>query len=301
MTQAPRGRFHPQFREHTDSIGLGKITENQLKGVTDLVKARGLLKTPPPEPTGDRGVVIAAGGRYADYGWANARWLRHKGIQHPIQIWYLGPTEFPRWAERAFKRLDVELVDALKVRETHWHRSLKGWFLKEYAMMHAPFEEVVFYDADCFAICDPSKVWDDPEYQDKAALFFSDVKPCRSADWHYVSASVRVPDKEAESGCFFWNRHKAWYGIKMVNWFCEHHDAWTKFTHGDKELIYLGLATTETPYIQSMECEWAGHGIRQSWKGRVICEHQMAAKRKEHAFHDPVIPGFFDEWRSMAP
>src|SRR5690349_21921564 len=119
--------------DHMDSIGLGRLTENQMRAVVELVKAQGRLKSPPPEPTIPHGIVIAAGGRYADWGYVNARWLRTQGIQHPIQIWHLGKNEFPTWAPRAFAKLDVEFVDADLVQLKHRHRALKGWTLKQYA------------------------------------------------------------------------------------------------------------------------------------------------------------------------
>lgn len=295
-----RHRVPSPFLEQHCSLGLGKLTENQLKPIMDLVKSQDRLRIkPPPEPTGDKAIIIAAGGKYDAHGYVNARWLRHSGIQHPIQIWHFPKEYAQNKARKAFEKLDVELVDVGEVLKKHWHRDLTGWFLKEYAMMHTPYEEVVFYDADCFASCDPDQVWSDPEYQEKGALFFSDVAPCRANTWHYVFASVRIPDKETESGCFFWNRVKAWNGIRMVNWMSENHKPWTKFTHGDKEFLYLGFETTKTPYIQSQECRWTGAGIEQSWKGNVICLHEMAAKRGESKFTNKAIPGFFEEWKTL--
>lgn len=294
-----RGRYNPNI-EHLDSLGFGKITEPQMKAFVDLVKARGLLRAPVPPSDGTRGIVIAGGGRYAPHAWANARLLRLRGIQHPIQIWHF-PNEFPAYAQKRFSTLDVELVNAFEVRREHWHRSLKGWTIKHYAAMHCPFEEVVFYDADCFASCDPSFVWDHPEYRASAALFFSDIKPCRLTEWAFVLASVRVPDHEQESGTFFWNRHKAWAGIQMTSWLGEHSEIWDQHIYGDKDRPYLGFGTTETPFLQSIEREWLPWGIRQLWKGQEISRHGMAWKRGEATPPDPLIPGLFEEWRTFAP
>lgn len=285
--------------DHLDSIGLGKLSEQQMKAVVDIVKARGLLNTAPPTPTGDHGIVIAAGGKYADWGYVNARWLRTQGIQHPIQIWHLGPSEYPEWSRKAFAKLDVEFVDAFSIPKRH--RALKGWTLKHYAAAHAPWQHVAFYDADCFASTDPRTVWSDPDYLSQGALFFSDIKPCRRNDWGYVLASVRIPEHEMDSGVFFWDRHKAHYGIQMTNWIGEHSEVWDKMIYGDKDRPYLAFATTKTPYIQSTERTWEGWGIAQSWKGREIARHAMAYKRGEHNSPHPAIPGFFEEYRSFAP
>jgi hypothetical protein len=44
-----------------------------------------------------------------------------------------------------------------------------------------------------------------------------------------------------------------------------------------------------------------GFGIEQGWKGNVIANHCMGAKRGEHKWHDPMITGLMEEWRSFAP
>lgn len=284
--------------DHLDSIGLGKLTEKQIMAVMDLVKTQKRLNTPPPEPTGDFGIVIAAGGRYEDWGYVNARWLRTQGITSPIQVWHF-EKEYPAHTRKAFAKLDVEFVDASAVQLRHRHRALKGWTLKQYAAAHAPWQHVAFYDADCFASCSPQVVWSDPDYREAGALFFSDIKPCRRSDWAFVFARVRIPDHEMDSGVFFWDRVKAWEGIKMTNWIGEHSEIWDQFIFGDKDRPYLGFGTTQTPFIQSSERTWEGWGIAQSWKGREIARHAMAYKRGEHNSPHPVIPGFFEEYRTL--
>lgn len=297
MTRLPPHRNYQL--EQLDSIGFGKITEMQMKAFLEMVKNRKLLVSPPPEPTGRNGIVIAGGGKYLDWSWVACRWLRHKQIQHPIQVWHLGPHEMPPPVRRHFASLDVELVDAFEVRQKHWHRSLKGWNCKHYAAAYAPFDNVASYDADAFALVDPAHVWEDPDYLPKGALFFSDIKPCRANDWAYVLAAVRIPNHEQESGVFFWNRQQAWYGIKMTLWFGEHCSVWDKMIWGDKCRPYLAFGTTNTPFIQSTERSWKGWGIEQSWKNQVIANHAMAWKRKEANAPDPLLPAFFEEWRGL--
>ncbi len=286
-------------RESRDSIGIGKLVEGQLRPVIEIIKARKLLNEPPPQPTGDRGIVIAAGGRYADWGLVNCMWLRHIGITLPIQVFYLGPQEIPKRLRAHFAELNVELVDALALREKHWMRRLGGWELKAFCAARCRFDDVCFVDADCLLSIDPTTIWDDPEYREAGALFFSDVNQCRLSQWHYFFAQVPVPAKEFESGVFFWNRQASWPGILMTMWILEHSEIWFRLTYGDKETFYLGFETTKTPYAQSMECEWAGWGIKQSWKGREVARHLMAMKRGETKSPDPIIDRFFEIVRAL--
>lgn len=300
MTQRPLSPQRGTAYENLDSIGFGKLGEKQMKAIVDLVKERGLIKRQPgPEYTpGTRGIVICAGGRYADWGFVNARWLRNQGFQDPIQIWHF-PGEYPEKQRVAFKKLDVEFVDAGEVRKKHWHRKLEGWTLKQYAAAYAKFEDICSLDADCFLRKDPKFIWDDPDYREVGALFFPDIKDCRANNWAYTFASVPLPKNEMDSGVFFWNRPKAWEGIKFTNWIGEHSEVWDNFLWGDKDRPYLGFGTTGTPFMMAPECRWMGWGIRQGFREIVIADHAMAYKRGEHNSPHPVIPGFFEEFRSF--
>lgn len=286
-------------RESRDSIGLGKLSEGQMKAVIELIKAKGLLKEPAPAHTGDRGIVISAGGKYADWGLVNAKWTRDMGVSLPIQVWHLGPAEIPSWMRKHFNALDVELVDAFEVRQKHWHRTLKGWSIKQYAAMRCPWQTVLSLDADAFTTRDPAFVLDDPDFQTKGALFCADIAKCSKSNWAYFHAGIPVPQKEMESGYFAWDRVKAWEGIKMTHWVAEHSEVWDQLIYGDKDRPALAFGTTNTPYLFADQPVWMGYGIRHFWRGEAICDHGMGWKRGEHAAPNPVLPRLFEWVRSL--
>jgi hypothetical protein len=288
-------------RESQDSLGIGKLVEGQMRAVIEIIKTKGLLNEPPPPTTGDRGIVIAGGGKYEEWALVNCMWLRQRGVTLPIQVFYLGAKEISRRLRPYFEKLDVELVDAQELRKTHWMRRLGGWELKAYAAARCRFDEVCFVDADCLLSVDPSVVWDDPEYQEKGALFFSDMNKCRLSQWHYFYAQVPIPEKEFESGVFFWNRQRSWPGILMTMWILQHSEVWFRLTYGDKETFYLGFETMKTPFVQSMECSWAGWGILQKWKGTEVARHLMAYKRKEAKSPEQAIDHLFEKVRMLGP
>lgn len=286
-------------RESRDSIGIGKIVEGQLRAVIQLIKERKLLKEPPPEPTGDRGIVISAGGRYADWGLVNAKWTRDFGIQLPIQIWHLGQQEIPSWMRKHFSALDVELVDAHLVRQKYWHRALKGWSVKQYAAMRCPWQTVLSLDADAFITKDPAFVLDDPEVVSTGAFFCADVNKCAKTNWAYFFANIPVPEKEMESGYFAWDRVAAWEGIKFTHWIAEHSDVFDRLIYGDKSRPELGFGTTNTPFVFADQPQWKGWGIEHFFRGDSICHHGMGWKRGEHAAPNPVLPRLFEWVRSL--
>lgn len=302
MTQLPRPPTPTSThqRESRDSIGIGKLVEGQMRAVIEIIKSRKLLKEPAPEPTGDRGIVISAGGRYADWGLVNSKWMReYQSIQLPIQVWHLGSKEIPNWMRPHFAKLDIELVDAHRVRETYWHRKLQGWSLKAYAAMRAPWQTVLSLDADAFITAPPEHVLDDPAFRETGAFFCADVNKCRKSNWAYFYAQIPIPAKEMESGFFAWDRTLAWEGIKMTHWVAEHSEVWDKMLWGDKDRPALGFGTTNTPYLFADQPQWLGWGIRHHWKGIPICDHGMGWKRGEHAAPDPRLPHLFEWVRSL--
>lgn len=286
-------------RESRDSLGIGKLLEGQMRAVIDIIRERKLLKEPPPPSTNDRGIVISAGGKYADWGLVNAKWTRDLGVTLPIQVWHLGPAEIPSWMRPHFAALDVDLIDAFRVREQHWHRMLKGWSLKQYAAMRAPWQTVLSLDADCFLSQDPARVLDDPQFREVGAFFCADINKCRQSNWAFMHFNVPAPAQEMESGFFAWDRTLAWEGIKMTHWIAEHSEVWDRILWGDKDRAYLGFQSTQTPYLFADKPQWRGWGIEHFHRGESICFHGMGFKRGEHAAPSPVLPRLFEWVRSL--
>lgn len=292
---------HPtqRQRESLDSLGIGKLVEGQMRAVVEIIKARGLLKEPPPPSTGDRGIVISAGGRYAEWGLVNARWTRDLGINLPIQVWHLGPEEIPSRLRPHFKTLDIQLVDAYTVREQHWHRALKGWSLKQFAAMRAPWQTVLSLDADCFITQHPKHVLDDPAFINAGAFFCADINKCRLSDWAHFFVGLPAPAQEMESGYFAWDRTLVWKAIQMTHWLAEHSEVWDRHIYGDKDRAALAFGTTGTPYLFASQPQWMGYGIRHFWNDQPICDHGMGWKRGEHAPPNAILPRLFEWVRSL--
>jgi hypothetical protein len=96
----------------------------------------------PAERFAGRGIVICAGGaRLLTCAWVAINVLRRVvDCELPIQLWHIGPRELGELEAGLFAELDVEIVDALKVRRAWPARKLGGWELKPYALIHSRFE-----------------------------------------------------------------------------------------------------------------------------------------------------------------
>lgn len=270
-----------------DCVGLTKYGEKQCGAMVRHVKQRGLLNSDCPECAGD-GIVIAGGGKYLSWSWVLCRRLRDLGCQLPIQVWYLGQVEMPTSARPRFEALGVELVDAHEVMKRHPVRQMSGWLLKNYAIVHCPWQRVLFLDADCFPVSDPTPLLG------VGNLFFHDVKPCHPSRWGYTYCGL-LPGIEWETGQMIIDKKTAWMGLRWTGWMNESADTWFRLFMGDKGTHEAGMRIAEVPLVMGDKPSWGGYGIAHSYQGKPVFDHCMAIKRGEHPMF-PWMTELFWEW-----
>ena len=229
-----------------------------------------------------RGIVICAGGiRLLTNAWVCIRVLRARGCKLPVQVWYLGEGEFDEDWEALVQPYDVEMVDAIKVRDLHPHRRLAGWELKTFAMLHCPFKEIILLDADNVTLINPAEIFAWPEYIDRGTIFWPDYgKMERSRPlWRDLRVAYR-DEYEVESGQVVADKERSWQALLVANWINEHSDFFYQFMHGDKNAFQFGWYRTATPFamppheIRTLEGTMGQHDFR----GRLVFLHRNNLK-----------------------
>jgi hypothetical protein len=188
-----------------------------------------------------RGIVICAGGlRYFTNAYVCASLLRRHGCTLPIQFWHLGPAEMTDEMRHLVAHLDVTTVDAHVVRETHPARTLNGWELKPYAILHCPFEEVLFLDADNVVVRNPEYLFSAEPYLRTGAVFWPDRDrlPADREVWDVVGVEYR-DEPEVESGQLLINKQRCWHALNVAMFMNEWSDVYYRYMHGDKETFHL--------------------------------------------------------------
>ncbi len=205
----------------------------------------------------ERGIVIAGGGlKYFPSLWVNIRLLRHFGCKLPIQVWYLGDGEFDPYMKRLLEPYDVECVDARSLEQRYPCRILCGWELKLYATLHSPFAQVLFLDADNGVVCDPTYLFDAPEYKQHGAVFWPDyacwtLKPgvwkvFRMLDM--AETEVSQDERAFESGQYLIDKRRCDSELRLALWYAEHSDFTFQHVYGDKECFHLAWRKLNTEY-----------------------------------------------------
>ncbi len=212
------------------------------------------IRHAPPYPAtrfSGRGIVMAAGGPLHFTGaWVVLNILRQvHNCQLPVQLWYLGPHEMSPAMIDLLRPLGVECVDARRVRTRHPARRLGGWECKPFALIHSPFQEVIWIDADNTPLYDPEALFDDDAYRETGALFWPDVTslPPRHPIWEIC----RVPwrnEPEFESGQIVLDKARCWDALLLTMHLNEWSDFYYQHVWGDKETFHMAWRMLDRPF-----------------------------------------------------
>ena len=233
-----------------------------------------------------RGIVICGGGlRYFTNAWVCIRMLRRLGCRLPVQLWHLGRKEMDGRMKALLAPLDVECVDACRMRRKCQARILNGWELKSYAILHSSFREVLLLDADNVPVVNPDFLFDTPPYRREGAIFWPDYDRGRDADVACIwrNCGLRQPDEaEFETGQVLVDKRRCWAALCLAMWFNENSDFYYQHLHGDKETFHLafrklkkGYALVPTP-VHTLVRTMCQH----DFEGRRLFQHRNLDKWK---------------------
>ncbi len=140
----------------------------------------------PPSWLGDerreRGIVMCAGGpSLLTQLYTNLDVIRnYHGCRLPVALFYVGREEMPRECQHFFEQRfsDLRCIDAMKVPDRPLQppsTDLRGFELKPFSLLNAPFDELVFIDADSAPLRDPVHLFESDLYREYGNLFWPDT------------------------------------------------------------------------------------------------------------------------------
>ena len=181
--------------------------------------------------------------------------------------------------------------------------------MKPYAILHSPFEEVLFLDADNVPVHDPTYLFDDPRYRATGAAFWPDGgrTPPGSDRWRIFGVDYR-DEPDQESGQILINKKLCWSPLNLCNWYNEHSDFFYRFIYGDKDTFcfawrrfaqHYAMPDQGTTYIPYTICQ-------HDFEGRRIFQHRCGAKwslgrnvRVRGFVHEPQCFEFVEELQQL--
>lgn len=273
--------------------GLNK--DNSSQKVSEYIKT---IESYPDSFEG-RGIIMCAGGKtYNANAYANIRLLRHHGVNLPIQVYYLGTKEFDPIFQKLCEPYEVEFIDILPIAEKMGHLNCRGYECKVLAVLFCPFKEVLFIDADNFAVKDPTYLFDSEEYKETGSIFMPDYGSLNQSRpiWDMVGVEYcQSYAKEVESGAIYLDKSKCWEALNLANWMCANSPYWFSEIWGDKETFHMAWLRTNTEYSMPSKGIASLEGTMQQhdFNGKVLFQHRNMAKL--NLTYNKPIKGFMNE------
>ncbi len=261
-----------------------KVTTQAYK--TALLEQSNASYSYPRKKYNGRGIVIGAGGEiYFKCALASVAALRASGCFLPVQFWYLGREEMDARMVNYARSIGVECVDASSVVRTleKKPRILYGWELKAFAMIHCPFEEVMYLDADCIVARDPSYLFSTEQYLEHGSIFWPDLSntpaPAPSKQFWESHGMFADPGPDFESGQMVINKGRCWRELQVSQWINEHSDWFYQHMYGDKSTFRVAWRACGTSYAMPQMPDWRWPSIEQyDFEGNLVFQHCCQGK-----------------------
>ena len=255
-----------------------------------------------PETFDGRGIVICAGGRYFPSAWVNIHMLRHLGCTLPIQIWYLSRQEFDPQMQNLVRPLGVECIDASRLRRNFPARILNGWELKAYAMLHCPFQEILFLDADSTPLQNPEALFSTAQYQETGAIFWTDIEVADLRSDALIWEICDIPYREEpafETGQIVIDKKRCWKELCLSMWFNEYSDFFYQHIYGDKDTFHMAFRKLNRPYSMPekrvlMQCDTL---IQYNFEGEAFFQHLKKWRLDEQ---EALLEGIYHKQQCFA-
>jgi hypothetical protein len=246
----------------------------------------------PADRFSGRGIIMCGGGpKYFPSLYVNTRMIRLLGCTLPIIVYYIGMREMDARMIALLEEFpDVKCVDGTTFEKENPIRIHAGWESKVYSIINCPFEEVLMLDSDNTCLCDPTFLFDYPEYKEKGAILWRDYdSPFGNHDetmWRILGMKYR-DEPQIESGQVLVNKSKSWKEINMAKYFCDYSDYYFRLFYGDKETFHFGWRYMDGDYVNTPYPDWINNSIivQRKLDGSWLFGHRAQAKFKMDKSH----------------
>ena len=202
------------------------------------------LPTTPPAAWAGDGIVIMGGGRYWAATLVTVNMVRHVGCQLPIEVWHLRDEVTKKQAAMladlgaVCRNLDEEAEES--------PRRIRGaWQWKPFAVLSSRFQRVLYLDADCYPVADPTVLFDCPLAAKRGAVFYPDGSNYNLPEhvWRLFNVAYQK-DPPFESGQLWVDKAQCFRELLLTLHISDHSDYYyhwpsgedpTRIIYGDKE------------------------------------------------------------------
>jgi hypothetical protein len=280
----------------------GKLNpkDNQtLNGVARLLpQLRTQLVQYPHEYFKDRGIVLTVGPNQMPHTRFNLRIIEWSRTKLPVEVWYSSAQISRNLTNELLSSVPTLNVKACCFETARCHSSNgteinltrsyvyapetkhingKIYTFKPAAILSSTFDEVLFLDADCYVVRDPTYLFEkDPMYKRFGVLLYSDIYLSHQHPklWSLLNTTCVRNEYSVDSGVLLFNKKRVWSGIYMSKLMSDHPKIFYDyfFSNGDKDVFRLAFRYMKIPYyIISTPCS-TGYIQNHTFCGVTLCK-----------------------------
>ena len=243
-------------------------------------------------------VTLAGGPRYFPNAYGVVRLLRELGCYLPVYWCYIGDEMTPWMLEFANEIAGVTCIDLAPGAHGSQYRAQGAWQHKVNAVLAAPLREVLFLDADCFPMYDPTYVFDHPQYRDAGVVLWPDGKPWGETRAKNINEIFGVPVTptmhQVESGQMLFDKGRSQPALRVAAVYNRHSDEVYKWVYGDKDTFLFGCLQAKQPHVFTRAYTPGTDGVRQhDLDGQVLFYHLTGRKWLMSGVSQLTDPNFY--------
>jgi hypothetical protein len=285
IKKAPPGPWHGDWAKWDCTrdaflLLLQECIDNMRPYPEEKYKGKGIVVSVNAKPGMSSGKHLHNG--YLPGAWVLVKELRRLGCTLPVTFTYMGALEWDPKLTQLMKPLGVDVIDLREVEETDPYRPriLAGWESKCYGIIHSPYEQVMYLDADNIPQYDPSFLFDSQQFTYYGAIFWPDVPPYDRKEWLpecvWKNVGLEFRDEvDFETGQFMIDKKKCWKELLLAMWMNEHSDYFYRFIFGDKSTFHLAWARMGSNWAIPQRGPGGNQGslFQHDFEGRILFQH----------------------------
>lgn len=254
-----------------------------------------------------QGVVMTAGGKYLPVVVVSIRMLRETGCKLPVEVFLATNEEWDaEICGQVFPRLNahcVVLENIFDPDHKYGELEIHKYQYKIMSIVFSSFEDVLFLDADCFPIYDPTRLLDSEPFKETGLVIWPDFWYASESKSFFEVAQTAMPAinkrPASESGELLYSKRRHTNSLLLAMYYNFYGpDFYYPLQsqgapgEGDKETFLWSAVVLDEPFYSVHERVQAlgYHASDGSWIGSAMVQYDCVedALRRE----DPVKPLF---------